>query len=342
MNVSSKQVPLRVAKLAAREATPALADCVSHLDPSSPDDYRELAALLACEWVTHVPKCVGLAGGQGAGKSTLGRLIESACASVGIRACVLSLDDWIALATSVHPLLETRGPPGTHEILRCREAIGHLGRSGEIELPIFDKGLDDRSGTRRVRGPFDLVLLEGWCVGARSVVETSLARPINMLERERDPSAIWRRYVNAQLGQAYAETWRALDYLVYLRVPDLAAIRRWRLEQEDSLPAMQRLGSEAIERFGPNTARALEVQPPSEHSAGTGGATAVRTQRRPWRCNHRPNTAPALEVQPPSEHSAGPGGATAVRTQRRPRGRSMRIRRDRVGLLLDEFSRRWA
>ena len=70
-----------------------------------------------------------------------------------------------------------------------------------------------------------------------------------MLERERDPSAIWRRYVNAQLGQAYAETWRALDYLVYLRVPDLAAIRRWRLEQEDSLPAMQRLGSEAIERF---------------------------------------------------------------------------------------------
>jgi D-glycerate 3-kinase len=256
VNVSSRQVPLRVAKLAGREATPALADCVSHLDPSSPDDYRELAALLACEWASHVPKCVGLAGGQGAGKSTLGRLIESACASVGIRACVLSLDDFYlprpqrkALAARVHPLLETRGPPGTHDILRCREAIARLGRSGEIELPIFDKGLDDRSGTRQVRGPFDLVLLEGWCVGAETVVETSLAKPINMLEREQDANAFWRRYVNAQLGEAYAETWRALDYLVYLRVPDLAAVRRWRLEQEDSLPAPRRLGSEAIDRF---------------------------------------------------------------------------------------------
>ena len=70
-----------------------------------------------------------------------------------------------------------------------------------------------------------------------------------MLEREQDANAFWRRYVNAPLGAAYAETWRALDYLVYLRVPDLAAVRRWRLEQEDSLPAPRRLGSEAIDRF---------------------------------------------------------------------------------------------
>jgi D-glycerate 3-kinase len=124
-----------------------------------------------------------------------------------------------------------------------------LGQPGETELPIFDKGLDEPTGTRRVRGPFDLVLLEGWCVGAVPEDESDLAEPVNALERERDVDAIWRRFVNAQLHEAYAEAWADLDYLVYLRVPDLAAVRRWRLQQEGSLPEDQRQGSEAIDRF---------------------------------------------------------------------------------------------
>jgi len=209
--------PFNVSRLAGREPTPALADCLTELDPSSPIDYRELAALLACEWVAAPPGVVGLAGGQGAGKSTLGRLIESACANVDLRICVLSLDDFYlprarreSLAAEVHPLMETRGPPGTHDMLLCREVMDRLRRPGEISLPVFDKGLDDRMGTRRVEGPFDLVLLEGWCVGASP---------------------------------------RLLDYLVYLRVPDLAAVRRWRLQQEDARPEHQRLGAEAIDLF---------------------------------------------------------------------------------------------
>ena len=256
MNLLSERPPFKVAGLAGREVTPALTACFSDLDPASPIDYRELAALLAGEWVTNKPRIVGLSGGQGAGKSTLGRLIESACASFGLRVCVLSLDDFYlprasrrALAASVHPLLETRGPPGTHDILLCREAMAQLGRPEEVSLPVFDKGLDDRIGSRRVQGPFDLVLLEGWCVGAGPVVEKSLSEPINTLEREQDADATWRRYLNAQLREAYAETWGELDYLVYLRVPDLAAVRRWRLQQEDALPEHQRLGSEAIDLF---------------------------------------------------------------------------------------------
>ena len=256
MNVSNERAALRVAKLAGREWTPALSVRLSELDPSSPMDYRVLAALLADEWAQDAPRCVGLSGGQGAGKSTLGRLIESACGTTGIRVCVLSLDDFnfsrtqrMTLAARVHSLLETRGPPGTHDISRCREAMVRLGQPGEIELPIFDKGLDEPSGTRRVRGPFDLVLLEGWCVGAATAAESSLANPINTLERERDADAVWRRYVNAQLRESYAEAWADLDYLLYLRVPDLEAVRRWRLQQEDALPEHQRQGPEAIAHF---------------------------------------------------------------------------------------------
>ena len=256
MNEPSERPPFKVMTLAGREPTAAVSACFSTLDSSSPIDYRELAALLACEWVATTPRMVGLTGGQGGGKSTLGRLIESACTSVGLRTCVLGLDDFYlpraarkSLAENIHPLFETRGPPGTHDILRCREAMTQLRRPGGVSLPVFDKGLDERSGTRRVEGPFDVVLLEGWCVGAEPVDEASLANPINELERTQDPDAVWRRAVNAQLGEAYAETWRELDSLVYLRVPNLTAVRRWRLQQEDARPDHQRLGSEAVDLF---------------------------------------------------------------------------------------------
>lgn len=256
MNRSDERAASRIASLAGREWNPAHSACFSELDASSPVDYRALSALLALEWAREAPKFVGLSGGQGAGKSTLARLFESACASVGLRACVLSLDDFYLtrarrkdLAARVHPLFETRGPPGTHDMSECREAMDRLGQADEVSLPRFDKGLDERVGYREVRGPFDLVLLEGWCVGATPMSEASLADPINGLERERDVDAVWRRTVNVQLGDAYAETWQKLDYLVYLRVPDLAAVRRWRLQQEDSLPEQQRLRSDDVDHF---------------------------------------------------------------------------------------------
>ena len=40
-----------------------------------------------------------------------------------------------------------------------------------------------------------------------------------------------------------------LDYVVYLRVPDFAAVRRWRLQQERLRPEHQRLDAEAVDDF---------------------------------------------------------------------------------------------
>ena len=246
----------RVANLVNRNVTPSLIECYASLDPSAPVDYRALAAILAYEWEDQCPCFVGLGGGQGAGKSTLGRLLESASSKIGIRVCVLSLDDFYLplserreLAKRVHPLLDTRGPPGTHEIARCRDVMLELRQDREVEIPVFDKGLDDRVGIRRVHGPFDIALLEGWCVGAQAIPEKNLLEPANSLERERDTDGDWRRYVNAQLAGGYAEVSSLLDYLAFLRVPDLQSIRRWRLEQESIRPEAQRLSPEAVGSF---------------------------------------------------------------------------------------------
>jgi len=55
--------------------------------------------------------------------------------------------------------------------------------------------------------------------------------------------------VNGELAGSYATTWQMLDYLIFLRVPSIEAVRRWRLEQEGERPEHQRLESAAIDQF---------------------------------------------------------------------------------------------
>lgn len=228
----------------------------SDSDPDAPRDFRELAARLVESFSATRARRVGLAGGQGTGKSTLARSLEQAGAHLGLRVCTLALDDYyltrsqrLALAERVHPLFETRGPPGTHDVALLGEHLIAVGGPGAVDVPRFDKGLDDRVGTRRIEGPCDLVVVEGWCVGARSVEEEALVEPCNALEREADPDGRWRRHANEQLAAGYAEVFSLLDAIVYLRAPDLAAVRRWRLEQEAERPDHQRMEAAAIDRF---------------------------------------------------------------------------------------------
>ncbi|MEM9173967.1 MAG: kinase [Myxococcota bacterium] len=237
-------------------SAPSAARVEARLDPAAPPDYRALAARLACTWSVSRPRRVGLGGGQGAGKSTLARLIVAACAEVGVRAVGIGLDDFYrtraerhAMAGEAHPLFATRGVPGTHDVVALAAALDALLEPGAVELPRFDKGLDDRAGADRVDGPFDLVLFEGWCVGAPAGGIGPDAPPINALEREDDAEGRWRAEVDAHLARDYVPLWAHLDELVFLQVPDLDAVRRWRLQQESSLPSARRLDAAALDRF---------------------------------------------------------------------------------------------
>ena len=247
---------MRLVRLAGRAQDARLERCVASLDARTPRDYRELAAMLALDWSHARPTRVGLAGGQGAGKSTLAASIEEACAFFGLRACVLGIDDFYLtrearreLARTIHPLFETRGPPGTHDVALCREVLRRLTEGRAVEVPVFDKGSDDRRGTRRLEGTYDLVLLEGWCVGAEPVGDARLVTPINALERNEDPDGSWRGHVDRQLRGPYRGLWAELDRLVFLAVPDLAAVLRWRAEQDEALAPERRLTPRALDRF---------------------------------------------------------------------------------------------
>jgi D-glycerate 3-kinase len=166
----------------------------------------------------------------------------------GLNAPVLSLDDLYLtlaerreLARMVHPLLLTRGVPGTHDValgLEILDRLARLGSGESLALPRFDKANDDRAPEDtwpRVAGPVDVILLEGWCLGAEPQPAADLAAPINQLEAYEDSDGTWRRHVNARLEKDYPALWARIDLLVMLQAPSFAKVRAWRGEQERKL-----------------------------------------------------------------------------------------------------------
>ena len=188
---------------------------------------------------------VGICGPQGSGKTTTARVLARLLEAHGLKVATLSLDDLYLpradreiLARDVHPLLRTRGAPGTHDVALGLSVLDGLAGEGVTVLPRFDKALDDRAPVEPwpvVEGPVDIVLLEGWCLGARPESPQALAEPVNALERERDPDGVWRAYANAALAGPYRGLFSRLDYLVVFTAPDFETVLAWRQEQEAKL-----------------------------------------------------------------------------------------------------------
>ncbi|MBS0366114.1 MAG: kinase [Proteobacteria bacterium] len=231
------------------------------------DVIRRVHLPLACEIAARRERhtgpmlIVGLCGAQGSGKTTMAQALAHLLADAGLAAVALSLDDFYLgrkqraqLARAVHPLLATRGVPGTHDVSLGRAVFAGL-RAGEaLQLPCFDKGRDEpwpRGSWMQVGARPDVLLFEGWCVGARPQAASALLSPVNELERDEDRQALWRTWVNGQLAGDYQRWFAELDMLVLLRVPEFAAVLRARHEQEVKL--RQRLEAE-----GGDTSRLMD------------------------------------------------------------------------------------
>lgn len=189
------------------------------------------------------PRVIGVAGAQGSGKSTAAEGAARLLRERGLGVAVLSLDDLylpraerMRLARDVHPLFAVRGPPGTHDVALGGALVDRM-RAGEATGgPRFDKLADDRLPAARGRCfpcGLDVVLFEGWCVGAsRAPPGEDLAAPINALEAEEDGEGVWRRAIEEALAGPYRALFARVDGLVFLRAPSVEVVPRWRLEQE--------------------------------------------------------------------------------------------------------------
>ena len=206
-----------------------------------------------CFWISEKvdkkrPYFVGLAGGQGTGKTTISSLIRIILIKYfKLKVFRISIDDFyktrkerISLSKRIHPMLLTRGVPGTHDINMMLSFFKKVKskKFKRLKLPTFNKAIDDRSNKKswyELNEKPDVIIFEGWCVGAKSESNNTLKKTINSMEKTKDQKKIWRKYVNYQLKSKYKNLYSQLNCLIYLKAKNFNLLQKWRLKQERKL-----------------------------------------------------------------------------------------------------------
>ena len=206
-----------------------------------------------CFWIfKHKPKnktyIIGLAGGQGTGKTTISSLIKLILSYYfKLNVFKVSIDDFyktrkerLKLSKTKHPLLLTRGVPGTHDIDMMNKLFSNIKKTKfrTMLIPKFDKSIDDRYNKKfwyKIKKKPDILILEGWCVGAKPEKENTLYTPINKLEKNLDSKKKWRLHVNNQLKNKYAKLFNQMHSLLYLKAKNFNVLKSWRIKQEKKL-----------------------------------------------------------------------------------------------------------
>ena len=206
-----------------------------------------------CFWISKKakkkgPLIIGLAGGQGSGKTTISSILSLILKKYfKLKVFKISIDDFYKtkkqreiLSKDKHSLLLTRGVPGTHDIKIMLDFFRKIKTKNfkSLKLPKFNKASDDRYKKKhwyKLKSRPDVVIFEGWCVGAKPQSLRLLKKPINALEKAYDKSLKWRRFVNLQLKTNYKKLYSQLDSLLYLKVKNFNLLKKWRIKQEEKL-----------------------------------------------------------------------------------------------------------
>ena len=191
---------------------------------------------------------LGLSGGQGSGKTTIAGILKIILRKFFKRnVYTISIDDFYKtlnernkMSQKIHPLFKTRGVPGTHDINLIRKFFTFIKRRKfkKFKTPKFDKSIDDRVKKEywtSIKKRPEIIILEGWCVGAKPQSNFLIKNPINILEKQEDKNLIWRNYVNKKLKNEYKKIFSMIDHLIFIKVPNFNMVLKWRLLQERKL-----------------------------------------------------------------------------------------------------------
>ena len=144
------------------------------------------------------------------------------------------------MSNKIHPLFKIRGVPGTHDINLVKNFFNFIKKKKfkKIKLPKFEKATDDRLKKKYwfyIKKKPEIVILEGWCVGAKPQLNSLIKKPINILEKYKDKDLTWRKYVNEKLKKEYRKLFEMIDHFIFIKIPSFDMVLKWRFIQENKL-----------------------------------------------------------------------------------------------------------
>ena len=210
---------------------------------------------------------LGFSGGQGSGKTTVTGILKIILKKFFKRKIHVSsidnfyktLEDRNKISNKIHPLLKTRGVPGTHDINLVKNFFNIIRKKKfkKIKIPKFEKAMDNRLEKKywfNIKQKPEIVILEGWCVGARPQSNSLIRKPVNILEKYEDRDLTWRKYVNEKLKKEYKKLFAMIDHFIFIKIPNFNMVFKWRFLQENKLKKKSHLkkktmSSHEIKRF---------------------------------------------------------------------------------------------
>ena len=191
---------------------------------------------------------IGLSGGQGSGKTTVTGILKIILKKYFKRKIhISSIDDFYKtleerdkISNTIHPLFKTRGVPGTHDTNLIKKFFNFIKKKKfkKFKLPKFDKSIDDRLNVKywfNIKERPEIIIFEGWCVGAKPQLNSLLKKPINILEKYEDKDLIWRKHANEKLKREYKKIFAMIDNFIFMKISNFNMVFKWRLLQERKL-----------------------------------------------------------------------------------------------------------
>ena len=206
---------------------------------------------------------LGFSGGQGSGKTTVVKILKIILKKFFKRKIHIStIDDFYKtlkdrnkMSYTAHPLFKTRGVPGTHDINLVKNFFNNIKKKKfkKTKLPKFAKERDDRLKKKywfNIKQKPEIVMLEGWCVGAKPQSSSLIKKPINILEKYEDKDLKWRKYVNEKLKKEYKKLFAMIDHFIFMKIPNFKMVFKWRLLQENKLKKKSHLNKKIMSYNG--------------------------------------------------------------------------------------------
>lgn len=227
-------------------------------------NYHDIVNLIS-EKIIHLKKNKKnlfflLSGSQGSGKTTFSSFLKKKLTQKKLKVLVLSIDNFylskqkrLQLSKKISPLFKTRGVPGTHDLKLLIKILKYFKSNKKItyRFPYFSKSHDDilKSKYMKLLFPYDVFILEGWCVGVKDVSPKYLLKPVNSMEAKLDKDLIWRKYVNQKCKEYYKKIFSKADHSLFLKIPNFHHVFRWRKQQEQQIPKSLRMNDKQLKTF---------------------------------------------------------------------------------------------